>query len=63
MTLMHQINLDPNIVERVKQRRGRLHAYESLESTSVLPPIGDVFKVKSVFTAFTSGVDGIAEAT
>ena len=33
MNLMHQINLDPTIVERVKQRRGRLHAYESLEPT------------------------------
>ena len=33
MTLMHQFNLDPAIVERVTQRRGRLHAYESLEPT------------------------------
>ncbi len=31
MNLMHQIKLDSEIVERVKQRRGKLHAYESLE--------------------------------
>ena len=31
MTLMHRIELDSEIVERVKQRRGKLHAYESLE--------------------------------
>ena len=30
--MMHQIELDPDIVERVKQRRGKLHAYESLEN-------------------------------
>ena len=33
MKLMHQINLDPAVVERMKWRRGRLHAYESLEPT------------------------------
>ena len=32
MTVMHKVELSPQVVERVTQRRGGLHAYETLEA-------------------------------
>ncbi|MHA1107479.1 MAG: isochorismatase family protein [Alphaproteobacteria bacterium] len=61
MAMMHEIRLSPEIVARVKQRRGRLHAYDRIDPARTALVVIDMQNVwvKEGQPAFTPYCQGI----
>ena len=61
MAMMHEVKLSPEIVARIKQRRGRLHAYEEIEPARTALVVIDMQNVwvKEGQPAYTPCCQGI----